>query len=145
MTLKTDLRWNRHLRALSKKNWVVRTRSGLGGGFAAGAVLGLCVGVWLAATATGEDDEVPFLGLVFIVAGLSTLICAAVGAAASFAGSRIEPLRLRVLTVVLAGMLAGMAANRLLGLGYDFFTSPVTCIPLIGGTIGSAFGMMVQE
>jgi hypothetical protein len=103
------------------------------------------MGVWLAATSTGEDDKIPFLDLVFIVTGMSTIICASIGAAASFAGSRIEPLRLRVLTVVLAGMLAGMAANWLLGLGYDFSASPVTCIPLIGGTIGSAFGMAVHK
>jgi hypothetical protein len=93
--------------------------------------------------ANGDDDDVPLLELFLIVTGISTIMCALIGTAASVVASWIEPLRLRVLTLILASSLAAIVANRLFG--YDFFESPLESVPLLGGVIGAAVGVSLQR
>ncbi len=118
-------------------------RDGLAASLVCGAVLGLCVSVWLAAASNGDDDDLPLLELLLIVTGISTIICALIGTAASVVASWIEPLRLRVLTVILAGSLAAMVASRLLG--HDCFQFPLESVPLLGGTVGAAVGVSLRR
>jgi hypothetical protein len=143
MTLAAQMRWNRSMRAFARKPWVVRTRNGLAGSLTAGAVLGLCTSVWLAMASNGDDDDFPLIELFLIVTGISTIMCALIGTTAAVVASWIEPLRLRVLTLILASSLAAMVANRLFG--YDFFEFPLESVPLLGGVIGAAVGVSLQR
>jgi hypothetical protein len=87
--------------------------------------------------------ESPYL--LFILTAISALLCACVDAVAALAASQVKHLRLRVLTVVLAGMLVALAVNWLLGLGCNCFESPENCVALIGGTLGPALALVIFQ